>query len=78
MQLTAVIFWSAALLLVVSQVWLVILGFKRSGLLWAVLIAFFSLIAGLAFCIVKKEGWVIWGLNFVAWFSVVAVTQNWL
>ena len=78
MQLTLVIYYAAALLLLVSQVWLVVLAFKRSGLMWAVLIAFFSLIAGLAFCIIKKEGWVVWCLNVVAWFSVIAVYRNWL
>jgi len=78
MQLIQVIYYAAALLLLVSQVWLVILGFKRSGLMWAVLIAFFSLIAGLAFCVIKKEGWVVWGLNVVAWFSVIALYRNWL
>ena len=78
MQLIQVIYFGAALLLLVSQIWLVILAFKRSGLMWAVLIAFFSLIAGLAFCIVKKEGWVVWSLNVVAWFSAIAVYRNWL
>jgi hypothetical protein len=78
MQLIQVIYYAAALLLLVSQVWLVILGFKRSGLMWAVLIAFFSLIAGLAFCVIKKVGWVVWGLNVVAWFSVIALYRNWL
>ena len=76
--MTQMIYYGAAVLLLVSQIWLVILGFKRSGLLWAVLIAFFSLIAGLAFCITKKEGWAVWCLNAIAWFSVLAVYRNWL
>lgn len=67
----------ASLLLIVSQVWLVVLAYKRSGGLWAVLIAFFSLIAGLTFCFTKKEGWLPWGLNVLAWFGVVGVYRNW-
>jgi hypothetical protein len=68
----------SALLLLVSQIWLVVLGYKRGGIVWAVVIAFFSLIAGLAFCIVKKEGWPAWGLNVLAWLGVMAVYRNWL
>jgi hypothetical protein len=68
----------AGVLLLASQIWLVILGFKRSGLLWAVLIAFFSLIAGLVFCLTKKEGWLPWGLNLIAWLAVIAVYRNWI
>jgi hypothetical protein len=68
----------AAIALLASQIWLIVLAFKRSGLLWAVLIAFFSLIAGLAFCITKKEGWLPWALNLAAWLCVVAVYRNWI
>jgi hypothetical protein len=68
----------AGLLLLVSQIWLVVLGFKRSGLLWAVLIAFFSLIAGLIFCLTKKEGWLPWVLNVIACLAVIAVYNNWI
>lgn len=67
----------AALVLLASQVWLVVLAFKRSGLLWAVLIAFFSLIAGFIFCVVKKEGWPAWTLNVIAWLTIIAVYRNW-
>ena len=43
------------LLLVVGWVWLMIIAFKSGGALWTVLIFFFSWIAGLIFCFVKKE-----------------------
>jgi hypothetical protein len=47
-------------------------------LLWAVLIAFFSLIAGLIFCLTKKEGWLPWVLNVIACLAVIAVYNNWI
>jgi len=68
----------AALLLLISQIWLIFLGYKHGSLVWAVLIAFFSLIAGLIFCVVKKEGWLPWTLNLVAWLTVIAINRNWL
>lgn len=68
----------AAILLVISQIWLIVLAYKRSGLLWAVVIAFFSLIAGLIFCIVKKEGWLPWCLNLAGWLGAVAVYSRWI
>ena len=68
----------AAVVLVISQIWLIVLAYKRSGLVWAVLVLFFSLIAGLAFCIVKKEGWIPWSLNVLAWLGVIAVYLRWI
>jgi len=68
----------AGIILLISQIWLIVLALKRSGLLWAVLIFFFSLIAGLAFCITKKEGWLPWALNFLSWAFIVAVYRNWI
>lgn len=68
----------ASLLLLVSQIWLIVLAYKRSGLMWAVLILFFSLIAGLVFCIVKKEGWLPWTLNVVAWLGAISVYLHWI
>ena len=38
-----------------SQIWLVVVAYKRSGGLWAVLIFFFSLVAGLVFCVDQKD-----------------------
>jgi hypothetical protein len=38
---------------------------------------FFSLIAGLVFCVTKKEGWLPWTLNLIAWLGVIGVYRNW-
>ena len=62
----------AALLLLIGLPWLVYLGYRRGGVIWALLILFFSHIAGFAFCVVKKEGWVPWLLVLAAWTIVVA------
>ena len=43
-------------LLLVGWIWLMVVAGKTSGALWAVLIFFFSLLAGLIFCIMKKTG----------------------
>ena len=75
--MTQAVYLTASLILLISQIWLVILAYRRSGLLWAVLMVFFSLIAGLVFCITKKEGWLPWALNVIAWFGVIAVYRNW-
>ncbi|MFN6964679.1 MAG: hypothetical protein ACK4S4_13060 [Pyrinomonadaceae bacterium] len=50
----------ALILLSIGLPWLTYLGFRRGGVIWGLLILFFSLIAGLAFCVVKKAGWVPW------------------
>jgi hypothetical protein len=71
------IYITASLLLIISQIWLVVVAYKRSGGLWAVLIFFFSLIAGLVFCITKKTGWLPWCLNVIAWFGVIGHIRNW-
>lgn len=63
---------AATLLLLVGLPWLVYLGYRRGGVIWALLILFFSLIAGLAFCIVKKTGWIPWLLIVLAWSIVIA------
>jgi hypothetical protein len=64
--------------LLVSQIWLIVLAYKNRGLLWAVLIVFFSLIAGLAFCINKKQGWIPWSLNFLSRAFIIAANRNWI
>jgi hypothetical protein len=68
----------AGIVLLISQIWLIVLGYKRGGLLWSVLIVFFSLIAGLIFCIKKKAGWLPWALNLVSWAFIIAVYRNWI
>ncbi len=42
----------------IGWIWLIIIGFKQGGVLWAIFILLFSGIAGLIFCIVYKTGWV--------------------
>jgi len=75
--MTQAIYITASLLLIVSQIWLVVVAYKRSGGLWAVLTFFFSLVAGFVFCVTKKTGWVPWGLNVIAWFGVIGHIRNW-
>jgi len=62
----------ATLLLLIGLPWLAYLGYRRGGVIWALLILFFSLIAGLVFCIVKKTGWIPWLLIVTAWILVIA------
>jgi len=50
------------LMLFVGWIWLIVVAYKSAGALWAVLIFFFSWIAGLIFCITKKEGWMQLGI----------------
>jgi hypothetical protein len=42
----------------IGWVWLIVVGFKEGGAVWGILIFFFSVIAGLIFCIMKKTGWI--------------------
>ncbi len=44
----------------IGWVWLLIIGFKQGGVLWGILIFFFSCLAGLIFCIMYKTGWLPW------------------
>jgi len=60
-----------AVLMLVGWIWLMVVAYKSAGALWAVLIFFFSLLAGLIFCIVKKEGWMQWGLLLIGWLLVM-------
>ena len=62
---------AATLLLLIGLPWLVYLGYRRGGVVWALLILFFSHIAGLVFCVVKREGWVPWLLVLTAWAIVI-------
>ena len=57
---------AATILLIIGLPWLVFLGYKRGGAIWAILILFFSLIAGFVFCVRKKEGWIPWLLILAA------------
>jgi hypothetical protein len=46
-----------SLIALIGWIWLLVVGFQRGGVLWGVLIFFFSWIAGLVFCIIHKTGW---------------------
>ena len=59
------------LLFLVGWIWLMVVAYKAAGALWAVLIFFFSLLAGLIFCIMKKEGWMQWGIMLVGWLLII-------
>lgn len=59
------------ILLLVGWIWLMVIAGKTAGVLWAVLIFFFSLLAGLIFCIMKKTGWMQWGMMLVGWLLVM-------
>lgn len=58
-------------LFLVGWIWLMVVAYKAEGALWAVLIFFFSLLAGLIFCIMKKVGWMQWGLMLVGWLLLI-------
>ena len=60
------------LMFLIGWIWLMVVAFKNAGALWAILIFFFSLLAGLIFCIMKKEGWMQWGIMLVGWILLIA------
>ena len=45
------------LVFLVGWIWMMVVAFKQGGALWAVLVFFFSWIAGLIFAVMKKDGW---------------------
>ena len=55
------------ILFLVGWIWMIVVAYKAAGALWAVLIFLFSIISGLIFCIMKKEGWMQLGLMVVGW-----------
>ena len=59
------------ILLLVGWIWLMVVAGKSAGILWVVLIFFFSLLAGLIFCIMKKTGWTQWLMMLVGWLLVM-------
>ena len=58
-------------LFLVGWVWLMVVAYKAAGALWAVLIFFFSLLSGLIFCVMKKTGWMQWGIMFAGWLLLI-------
>ncbi|MFM9904360.1 MAG: hypothetical protein ACKVQJ_07300 [Pyrinomonadaceae bacterium] len=59
------------LLFLVGWIWMMVVAYKAAGALWAVLIFFFSLLAGLIFCIMHKTGWMQWGIMVVGWLLLI-------
>ena len=60
------------LIFIVGWIWLVFVAYKTTGALWAVLIFFFHLIAGLIFCIIHKTGWMQLGLMVIGCLIMIA------
>ena len=54
-----------SLLFLVGWIWLLVVAYKAEGALWAILNIFFQPIMGLIFCILKKVGWMQWGLMVI-------------
>ena len=48
------------LVALIGWIWLLVVGFKEGGILWGLVIFFFSGLGGLIFCIVHKKGWGAW------------------
>lgn len=46
----------------IGWAWLAITAFQKGSVFWSILIILFHTIAGLVFCIVKKTGWLQYGL----------------
>lgn len=58
-------------LFLVGWIWLMVVAYNAEGALWAVLIFFFSILAGLIFCIMKKVGWMQWGIMVLGWLLII-------
>jgi hypothetical protein len=59
------------LVFLVGWIWLIVTGFKAGGALWGILNIFFQPITGLIFCIVKKAGWMQFGIMIAGLVLVV-------
>ncbi|MEZ5306173.1 MAG: hypothetical protein R2684_03390 [Pyrinomonadaceae bacterium] len=63
-----------SLLVFVGWIWLMVIAFNDQGILWPILIFFFSMFAGLVFCIIYKKGWLQLALMVVGWIiSVIGI-----
>jgi len=60
-----------SIVMLIGWIWLLVTAFKNGGILWVILIFFFSLIAGLVYCIVKKTGWTQYAMILVGWLIVM-------
>lgn len=67
----AILSMLGVLLFLVGWIWLMVVAYKAAGALWAVLIFFFSLLAGLIFCIMYKTGWMQWAIMVLGWLLIV-------
>ena len=52
-------------LFLVGWIWLIVVAFKTAGALWGILNIFFQPLTGLIFCIMKKTGWMQFGVMLV-------------
>jgi len=59
------------LIFLVGWIWMIVVAFKEGGALWAVLVFFFSWIAGLIFAVTKKNGWTQVGIMILGLILVV-------
>lgn len=69
------------LVMFIGWIWLIVVAFKQAGALWGIINIFFQPITGLIFCIVKKTGWLQFGimiLGFILWggFGGFAMMRN--
>lgn len=46
----------------IGWVWLAITAFQKGGWIWGILVILFHTAAGLVFCVVKKTGWLQYGV----------------
>lgn len=46
----------------IGVIWLAITAFQKGNIFWSISILLFHTIAGLIFCIVKKTGWLQYGV----------------
>ncbi|HMS39995.1 MAG TPA: hypothetical protein PKE69_07210 [Pyrinomonadaceae bacterium] len=60
------------LVFLVGWIWLIVIGFQKGGALWGILIFFFNWLAGLIFAIMKKEGWLQFGLMILGFILIIA------
>jgi hypothetical protein len=67
------LWWTGAALYLFGWLWLVILSYKRGGLLWAILMFIASIPVGLVFCIKKKTGWFQYALMIAGWATCIVI-----
>jgi hypothetical protein len=72
------LYWLGWLIFLTGLVWLTVKSYKLGGILWAVLVFFLTVPAGLAFCIKKKTGWLQFAIAIIGWIIVVAFAIGYL